>query len=187
MRIRARYAVIPLAAALVLTGCGRPGTAATIDGERLTDAELATLVEQYGVISGEPRTPGQMIFSLAQFGAVLSTAQEHGAGASPEEAVALLDANLEQKGADAFDYSDSLIVIAQGSVVLSNLQESDPELYTQVLEEATESFSAMDVTLNPRFGTWDATGEVLQDGTVMPALTEPSNPFLLTPGEDLAE
>ena len=191
MRTRARYAVaryaaIPLAAALLLTGCGRPGTAVTIDGERLTDAELATLVEQFSALTGNALTPGQLIGGVVQSKATLAAVQNNGGGASVEEAVAVLDRVAEGNSAEAIDYSDEMILIARSQIAGAALEASDPKAASQAAEDVAAALQEMDVEINPRFGTWDPEGVVNESGTLDRVLA-PVNPFLLSPGEGLSE
>lgn len=191
MRTRARYAVaryaaIPLAAALLLTGCGRPGTAVTIDGERLTDAELATLVEQFSALTGNALTPGQLIGGVVQSKATLAAVQNNGGGASVEEAVAVLDRVAEGNSAEAIDYSDEMILIARSQIAGAALEASDPKAASQAAEDVAAALQEMDVEINPRFGTWDPEGVVNESGTLDRVLA-PVNPFLLAPAEGLSE
>lgn len=148
MRLRARYAVAPLAAALILTGCARPGTAAIIDGERITEAQVATLTSELQRLQGSGTTQGA-IANLISAGPVLDVATESGLGVSEQQGRELLDQIAAQSGTETWDYSDELVRVAQSNIALRSIQ-ADGMLYG----EANVRVQALDITINPRFGSW---------------------------------
>lgn len=165
MRLRARYAVAPLAVALILTGCARPGTAATVDGHRITDAEVASLTNDLATLEGEA-TSQTALGNLINAHAVLETVEEHGLGVSEQQGVELLDAVAAQGGVEPWDYSDVLVLVARYSLAADALR-GDPA----AMDDAVTRLKGLDVSLNPRFGTWS--GET--------GVVEPVWPWLTTP------
>lgn len=167
MRTRLRYAVVPVAAALLLAGCGRPGTAATVDGRRITDAQVAAMVADLTKLNGSPATPQSAINSMVVSHAVLELATEAGVGVSEQQGRDLLDATVTQAGGTPWDYSEEILLAAQMEVAV---QKADTELSDQI----GDAVAALDVTVNPRFGTWDPTAGV----------QDPSWPWLISGDAD---
>ncbi|WP_284249136.1 hypothetical protein [Litorihabitans aurantiacus] len=161
---RARHAVVivpALAAALVLTGCGRPGTAATVDGERITEGQVGALVADLERLAstaqaGAPVDPAQALSTLVQAPTILDVVAEFGATASDQEAVALLDSVVSQGGLEPWDYSAEIRQVAQLQLASPALQADEAASL-----EVGRRLAALDVDLNPRFGTW-------QDGQIAP-------------------
>lgn len=172
----ARLAVVPLAAALLLTGCGRPGTAATVDGERITDAQLATLVDDLERLTASspdagPVAPSIALATFVQGPTIEEVGAEAGAAASDMQAVELLDGAAEGSSLEPWDYSPELVQFARIALTRQALQAD-----TAASAEVGRRLAELDVELNPRFGTWDA-------GQVTPA----SWPWLITPGADVVD
>lgn len=153
MRARHAVAVVPLAAALLLAGCsGRPGTAATVDGTRITDGQVASLLSDLAIINGsDTATPRQAVQSLIIAPTVLDVAADAGMGVSRQQGIDLLDDAAAQIGADPWDYSDELVEIAQMAVATNQL---DTDANTEVQARVED----LDVRVNPRFGSWDSSG-----------------------------
>ncbi|TGO04192.1 hypothetical protein [Serinibacter arcticus] len=170
----ARLAVVPLAVALLLSGCGRPGTAATVDGERITDAQLATLVEDLERLTAStpdaaPVAPSVALATFVQGPTIEEVGAEAGAAASDHQAIELLDGAAAQSSLEPWEYSPELVQFARIALTRQALQ-ADAAASTEV----GDRLAALDVELNPRFGTWDA-------GQVTPAAW----PWLITPGSDV--
>lgn len=155
--VAARLAIVPLAAALLLTGCGRPGTAATVDGERITDAQVTRLVDDLSKLTTSAVTPSNALSTMVVSPTILDVAESAGVGVSTAQALELLDTSAAQLQVEPWDYSPELIEYARVGLVSQTLQAS-PETAGAVSEQLTE----LDVDVNPRFGSWDA-------GTLSPA------------------
>lgn len=169
----ARLAVVPLALALLLGGCGRPGTAAVVDGERITDAQLATLVADLERLTAPtpdaaPVAPSIALATFVQGPTIEEVGAEAGVATSDQQAIDLLDSAAAQSSIETWDYSPELVQFARLALTRQALQ-ADPEASTEV----GDRLAALDVELNPRFGTWDA-------GQVTPTAW----PWLITPGAD---
>lgn len=168
-----RLAVVPLALALLLGGCGRPGTAAVVDGERITDAQLATLVADLERLTAPtpdaaPVAPSIALATFVQGPTIEEVGAEAGVATSDQQAIDLLDGAAAQSSIETWDYSPELVQFARLALTRQALQ-ADPEASTEV----GDRLAALDVELNPRFGTWDA-------GQVTPTVW----PWLITPGAD---
>lgn len=148
MRLRLRHAVVPLALALALTACGRPGTAATVDGVRITDAQLAETSADLAAL-GLPAETEQTLASLIVAGPVLRTAAELGVGASEEQGTQLLDSFAVRNQVEPFEYSRGAIDIARANVIAL---EATPQEAVAIQEAALN----MEATVNPRFGSFTA-------------------------------
>lgn len=170
MRFRARYAVVPVIAALALTACARPGTAAMVDGHRITDAAVAGLTLDLTELNGSPSSADVALSSLIIADPILEVTSEAGLGVSDAEGAELLDGILASSGRESWDYSTQLITVARVTLAMDKLNGS-PDGY-EIAAAAAEAIAAQDVTVNPRYGEWNPAGAV-----------EPAAlPWLVTPG-----
>ncbi|PWD51982.1 hypothetical protein C8046_16360 [Serinibacter arcticus] len=160
MRRSARLAVVPLAAALLLTGCGRPGTAATVDGQRVTEAQVATLVDELSQLSTGTVAPAGALNSMIAAPTVLRVAAEDGYAFSHAQAVQLLDDSAAELQLGEWDYSEQIVTFVRQSIVIQQLQQ-DPAA-EDTLDEMLAEIADLDVEVNPRFGAWEAGAVVAQ-------------------------
>lgn len=147
LRSAARLAVVPLAAALVLGACARPGTAATVNGVRITDADVSDVVSDFSQLGLRTDALGALS-SMLSATVVLDAASDAGIGVSAEQGVELLDQVAERNGVPTFEYSDAMVDIAR-SAQLENLEDQDGR------DAIAGAWETADVTVNPRFGEFD--------------------------------
>lgn len=166
MRIRSRYIALSIAAGVLLTGCARPGTAATVNGERITEDSVSVLAADMTELQGSETPPSSALQSLIISGPVLEVASETGNGVSPQQGVELLDGIVAQSGAQPWDYSDELVLVAQMSVAVQSTDEEFTTAIQTALEEA-------EVEVSPRYGAWDAAEGV--QGAVWPWIVSSSS------------
>lgn len=152
LRSAARLAVVPLAAALVLGACARPGTVATVNGARISDTELAQAVSEFQRL-GLEADPRNTLNVLISVGPLLDVAGELGLGVSAAEGAGALDQVAVSNGVEPFEYSDTLVNIAR---TLYLNQVTDPAAQQTI----AEALVSAEVTVNPRFGTFGADGRL---------------------------
>lgn len=155
VRLRSRYLALPLLAGVLLTGCARPGTAATVGGERITEESVSVLAADLATLQGTPAPPADALQSLIMSEPVLEAAAQVGAGVSRQQGVELLDTIAQQSGSTPWEYSDELVLVARMSVAAQN---ADEEFNAGVQEALT----GLEVEVSPRYGTWDPTTFALQ-------------------------
>lgn len=161
MRVSTRAALVVavVAASALLTGCaGDPTTAAEVDGRVITRAEVEAAQEDYTAFSGGAAAEDILVrLVVAQL--VIDRAEAEGVGVSAEQARANLEAAAEQAELGDRDFADSTVEIERMSTAVVNLQglEDAEQVFTELSEDLTE----LDVTVNPRYGTYDVEAATL--------------------------
>lgn len=155
MAPKAHRAILPaVAAAALLAGCASsPGTAAVVDGERISEADAQALTAELNAVFGQELTVADTIGIYAQTGPILDAAEGLGISASEAQVRDLLTQQAETNGYTPEDgqFLEQTVYIGRGQVVSSPVQQ-DPDALAQVGEE----IQALDIELNPRYGTVDA-------------------------------
>lgn len=148
MRRIATTALVIAATATLAAGCARPGTAAMVDGERITDEQVATLSADMERLQGVAPASSEIMSSLITVGPVLEVAEEAGIGVTDQQGIELLDSVVTSGGGEPWDYSDELIDIARLSYISQSLDAETNELINQRLLD-------IEADVNPRYGSWD--------------------------------
>lgn len=166
MRTKAKLAAAVLAAAALLAGCTTPsgGTAAIVNGQTVTVAELDDAMTLAPYLS-RPIAPGELLVSLVQAREILQGAAEHGVAVSTHQAEELLD----QMGASTLrvdgEYPAAVIDITKVQLVAQEIEASgDAEtIFTDINERLTNA----DIELNPRYRAWQG-GDAAANGGFSP-------------------
>ncbi|MGO1562448.1 hypothetical protein CZ771_07365 [Actinomycetales bacterium JB111] len=157
MALKAHRAILPaLAAAALLAGCGSsPGTAAVIDGERMTEDEAQELTAELNAVFGQELTVADTIAIYAQTGPILDAAESLGVSASEAQVEDLLAQQAETNGYTPEDgqFLEDTVYVGRGQVVSQPVQQ-DPDALAQV----GEAIGEMEIDLNPRYGTVESGG-----------------------------
>lgn len=163
MRMKAKIAAGVLLLAGLTAGCtAQPGVAATVNGEKVTIAEVDDGMA-LGDFFAQPPTPGSVVASIIQARAVNEAAQTAGLGVSAAQAADFLDSIGAQSIQDDGEYSPTVLELARMNIVSMNLQTAG-EAGADVVEAVNEYMTSADIEFNPRYGTWDlARGGVVQD------------------------
>ena len=162
MRVSTRAALVVavFSASALLTGCaGDPTTAAEVDGRVITRAEVEAAQEDYTAFSGSAAAAEDILVRLVVAQLVIDRAEAEGVGVSAEQARANLEAAAEQAELGDRDFADSTVEIERMSTAVVNLQglEDAEQVFTELSEDLTE----LDVTVNPRYGTYDVEAATL--------------------------
>jgi len=163
-RLSRGIAAAALLAGLALGGCSaNPGAAAVVDGQRISEEELARTVADFSTVVGQPVEARQLLGTLIVAPAILEVAADYGVAASDEEAAQLLDGQLEAAGeTPPEEYSDGVIQVAK--VVIVNQQMMMAPDANAAIEEVNARIAEADIEVSPRYGEFDpAAGEVLAD------------------------
>lgn len=174
MRAR-RIAVVITAVAAVaaLAGCSsEPGMVAEVEGVTITEADLDRVSTELGPFLADP-SRGSVLTALVQSEAGGVLAERNDIEVTDDEAAGFLDSLATSSGVESSDWGDGSLTIARMQLVG---QEVARQAGTEAaLDQLTEIFAGLDVTVNPRFGEYDpATGEVR---ALAPA-------WIVTPGAD---
>lgn len=163
MRIKAKLAASALLAAGLLSGCvGQPGTAAIVDGERIT-VEQVDEAMALGPFFQDQLTPSNALATLIESRAAITVAAEHGVGVSQDEAAAFLDEIGAEFIAQDGDYTDPVLDIVRMSVISQELGQA-PNGQAIVEEIGEYMLETADIEFNPRYGEWDSDQGGLVDG-----------------------
>ena len=164
-------AALALGAALVLAGCGGPAgadRAAVVDGRVISETSLQTAMAE--VNSMDPAllqaklTPTGTLTALVQAPVVLKYLD--GLGVKVSDTVATLDA--QNRG--VAEPADSTIEIIKLASAISAAQ-GDGKLTDADAAELTQQLQALDIDVNPRYGTFNpqtASIELTTPGWVTP-------------------
>lgn len=143
-----------LGAALALSGCGaqRPDAAAIINSTVITDEDVQTVSDQVNQIdaSGQKLTSSNALLSLMLAPYVLAEAKRVGKTVSVAQA--------RQVIAKVSDPSPSTIMFVQMQLAVQQLDDASKTAIVGQLGKAK-------ITVNPRYGTFDATQIVLNPTT----------------------
>ncbi|MEZ0447920.1 hypothetical protein [Cellulomonas sp. ICMP 17802] len=168
--VRATGALVALATTAVLAGCtGQPGAAAVVDGTAIPTADVRAALEELAPYF-QGVTTTNVLAVLVQEPTVVELADEKGVGVSDQDAKALLDSVVQQKvkGSTATFTAPSLAV-AKYSIAYTNLQGLSDA--TAVGKEIDKRLRALDVDVNPRFGSLED-GNQVADPTPAPWLVK---------------
>lgn len=131
--LRRGLAAVAVLSGLVVSGCGtHPGAAAVVDGQRISENEVARAIEDFTAVTGQPVDAPMMLGTLIVAPIMVEVAAQHGVAASDAEAAALLDEQAEFNDREApDDYSQGVLQVATMTIVQQGLaQASDPEAWS---------------------------------------------------------
>lgn len=151
-RVRGTIAAVALGGVLALTGCGTNDTAAIVDGTRISEADAATAAQQINKQfppdptnpDSVPMTTTRAVGLLIYAPAIIAVATESGHPQAADGARSQLT--------NIADPNPATIEMVRANNALTVLHASDPAGLTKVLAR----IRALKVSLNPRFGTFDA-------------------------------
>lgn len=154
---RAAAAAVVLAMAAVTAGCSSdPGTAAVVDGHEISTAELDRVADELGPYLKDA-SPRAILTAILQSEAWLAVARSHDIEVTDDQGREFLDKLSEGSGADPVEWSHESLVIARVQVASTDLTSATDDLQG----EFTAAVADLDVTVNPRYGQYDAeTGAV---------------------------
>ncbi|WP_331238396.1 hypothetical protein [Georgenia sp. MJ170] len=155
-------AAATLVAGLTLAGCsGNPGAAAVVDGNEVTESQLAEAVADFAAITGQPVEPTAMLGTLVVGPIIFDVAQEYGVAASDEESAALLDQQIVASGTPLFEepYSGGVLDVARIAIVNQTLMASPAGAEAQAA--IGERIATADVEVSSRYGEFDPRGTVV--------------------------
>lgn len=139
--------------ALLLGGCApSPGTAAVVDGETITTAEVDEALADLTPILATA-SPSNVVSLLIISPSFLAAADAAGFGVSEEEGRAYIVAAGLVTEAQAAELSPGALEIVRFAVMQGSVAT---EADAAVLDEAAARLQESEIDLNPRFGAWDS-------------------------------
>lgn len=161
-RLSRGIAAAGLVAALALGGCGaHPGSAAVVDGERISESDLDRAVADFAAVTGQQIDSPTMLSTLVVAPMILDVAAEYGVAASDDEASALLDRQAEASGLPVPEdgYGSGVLQIAKMTIVNQTMSVSPDG--NAAMGDVNTRITEADVEINPRYGEFDPSGQVV--------------------------
>ena len=146
--LRALGLVAAIGSTVLVSGCGSTaGTAAVVDGRRITEDEVRIAAQQVNE-QFKPQTP------LTARTALMFLVVEPAAKATAEKAgiPVTSDGALRSRFDKVRDVSPAALGVLRSNIILSTLNQSNPQLVSQVARQAL----AMKPSINPRYGSLSA-------------------------------
>ena len=142
-----------LIGALALAGCApAPGTAAVVDGETITTAEVDEVLADLAPILATA-SASNVVSLLIISPSFLAAADAAGFGVTEDEGRLYIVANGLVSEAEAAELSSGALEIVRFAVMQGSIAS---EADAAVLDEAAIALQGAEVELNPRYGAWDA-------------------------------
>ena len=153
-RTRRRAAAVALTAVLGmgLSGCGSAsaGSAAVVDGRRISVSDLQTATQQVGVYAQQEVAQANVLMLLIVAPTVASMASARGVGVSDDDVRVELASTVK-------DPSPSTIAVVRANAALQRMTSAGDTDVMQVRDELVKRMASSEVTVNPRYGTFDKT------------------------------
>ncbi|MFD1717152.1 hypothetical protein [Georgenia deserti] len=154
--------VVALAACgAVVAGCSaQPGTAAVVNGTRITESQVDAATRDWNTISAQPVSLSQVAHTLVQAELFEPIATDAGYGYSDQQVEqALSQAATSQQMQPPEEYSEAAIdlgrfILQQGDIS----QSQDAQDLLTRLQQATDQAA---LEMNPRYGTPDSAGQIV--------------------------
>jgi hypothetical protein len=158
-------AAAALALAGLLAGCtSKPGAAAIVDGRAIPTSDIVTVQDELRPAVGDVTTQ-QVLNILIQEPTVVQVASEHGDGVSDADAKATLDGFFTTNNlTPPASYAPATMQVGLHQAAGQKLQADANS--AAIGQEFNDQLAKVKVTVNPRFGTWDASqGQVAASTT----------------------
>ena len=195
-------AVVAVASAILLTGCSQVGAAATVGSKKITQATVQSSIDsiiaarvgvdtsQMQLQSGEELNRGQLRFHLLTEllravaselkisvpKAEIDTRRQsiiEQVGGIKSLPTARVGAGIARKDFDTYIEAISLSDKISRAIVAGGVPEN--EVGTEIQKLVVAKAKKLGVTVNPRYGAWDATiADVVASDSASPAVTPSS-------------
>ncbi|MDD9206600.1 hypothetical protein PU560_08995 [Georgenia sp. 10Sc9-8] len=164
--VRPAHAWLAAALGLALAGCSAaPGTAAVVDGERITVDDVNEAAADYEAISGQDVLPAAVAYSLVDARFINDVAADHGVAFSDAQVADFFAEQAAAAGGQmpADGLSDAFLELGRSLMISANLGAG--ESTETIVEDYSAARQAADVEMNPRYGQ-------LVDGQLAPVTHE---------------
>lgn len=148
-----RGAAVALVLAGLLAGCAaRPGTAAMVDGRRIAESEITATFDELGPVLGSA-TPQSILHALITEPTFSDIAGDLGTEVTDEHATDLLDEVFAGSEQRPDEFGPGSLAIARFQLALDAINAAEDQ--QAVGQDITDRLAALDVEVNPRFGTFE--------------------------------
>lgn len=167
----------------VLAGCAdgaRPGTAAVVDGRTIPASEVSDAMSQLAPLFNGA-TPELILQVLIDEPTLTQLAADKGVGINDGEASQFLAQSFQSAGVAApAHYSTGSMSIARYQIAASKVQALPDS--AGAVADLQKRITALKVTVNPRYGTFDPTAAGVSAPTASPWIVTPAADPSSTPG-----
>lgn len=148
------------ATAALLAGCSTlPGTAAVVDGARISESDVADATAMFGRVLGATPNPAAVLDALVKEKVVTPVAGEFDLVASDGEVVDYLNQYAVSAGGEVLDKSEfPASGLAAGRYLAIMERMSSDENAVEISGQMLAAFQDADIELSPRYGTYDENG-----------------------------
>lgn len=145
-----------LTGAAVLAGCSAtPGVAARTDDRSISQERLEQTQRDLSTIVAEPEA-GPVLLMLVVAPIYIEAAAENGVGVSEDEARTVIEENAIQAGLDPVpEFGEGAVEVVRFTMAAQAVQGLDDA--DEVFADIQEQVGALDLDINPRYGTLDTT------------------------------
>jgi len=148
-----RGAAAALALAGLLAGCAaRPGTAAMVDGRRIPESDITATFAEIGPALGSA-TQQSVLHALITEPTLSDIAGDLGSQVTDEQATDLLDEVFAGSEQRPDEFGPGSLAIARFQLALDAINAAEDQ--EAVGQDITDRLAALDVEVNPRFGTFE--------------------------------
>ena len=157
-RIRALGAL--LATAALLAGCAQaPGIAAVVNGERITENDVADASATFEALLGSAPNVSAVLDALVKEKVVVPVAADFDLEASDAEVIAYFNDYVASQGGEplAEDQFSEAGLAAGRYLVLMGDTQAHADVLT-ISDQMIVAFRDADITVNPRHGSYDQDG-----------------------------
>jgi len=154
------------ATAALVAGCSTlPGTAATVDGVRISESDVASATAMFGRVLGSKPNQAAVVDALVKEKVVTPVAGEHDMVVSDGEVVDFLNQYAVMVGGEVLDRAEvPSSGLAAGRYLSLMDQLSVHENAAEISSQMLGAFQHADIQLSPRYGSYDQNG-VLAEAT----------------------
>ncbi len=146
-------AAVALGLAGLLAGCSsHPGAAAVVDGRAIPASDVVTVVDE--LKPAVPTISSTLVLdTLIQEPTLVQLASDKGMGVSPDDAKAALDSFFTSNGlTPPSSYAPATMEVGYHQAAAAKLTADTAD--TTVNQAFGDRLGALDVSVNPRFGSW---------------------------------
>lgn len=155
-----RRIIALVASAALLGGCAQlPGTAASVNGERISEGQVADAAVTFEKLLGSTPNAGALVDFLVKERVVTPVAAEYGLTASDAQVVEFL--GQYATGAEplaAEEVSPAAVQVGRYLYLMGAAQQSDD--VEELSADLLAAFQGADIEVSERYGTYSENGEL---------------------------
>lgn len=163
VRRKQLLSALAVAVAVGVAGCSaQPGTAAVVNGTRITEDQLDDATLEYVDLTGQPAEPAVVLNTLIAADVFPAIAAKHGLALSDQQVEQRFEELAQQQGAKVPEGGFSPAFIDLGHYLFAAAAAQQSADAQAVSEEFSAAMSDATIEVNPRYG------EVTKEGAIQP-------------------